>query len=81
LEPEFRAIDDLWNNGPFAPVECGAIDKVLNNYYGSLLAHKVIERQGSKELTPAATARLLGMEEDKLRSDRGAWKVVLNLKL
>jgi len=77
LNREFSALDKLWNDGPFAPPECRALDGVLSGYYGCLLSHNHVALRRAKDLQPDVVQRLLRDDETRLASFRGAWSVVL----
>lgn len=77
LQREFSTIDDLWNNGPFAPPECRALEAVLSDYYGCLLSHNHVALRRARDLQPEVVHRLLRQDEARLVSFRGAWSVVL----
>ncbi len=77
LDREFSELDELWNNGPFAPPECRALDGVLSGYYGCLLSHNHVALRRAKDLQPEVVQRLLRDDETRLASFRGAWSVVL----
>jgi hypothetical protein len=79
LNGEFAVVDQLWNNGPFAPSECGPLDAALSGYYNCLLAHRHIEVYRSGALAAATVSRLLRSEEEKLGYFRGTWRVLLDI--
>lgn len=79
LNGDFAVVDDLWNNGPFAPSECGPLDAALSAYYNCLLAHRHIEVYRSGALSAATVSRLLRSEEEKLGYFRGTWRVLLDI--
>jgi hypothetical protein len=79
LNRDFAVVDELWNNGPFAPPECGPLDAALSGYYNCLLAHRHVEVYRSGALSAATVSRLLRSEEEKLRHFRGTWRVLLDI--
>src|SRR5260370_9523762 len=77
LNGEFAVVDDLWNNGPFAPSECGPLDAALSAYYNCLLAHRHIEVYRLGALSAATDSRLLRSGDEKMGYFRGTWRVLL----
>lgn len=79
LNGDFAVVDELWNNGPFCPPECGPLDAALSRYHNCLLAHRHIEVYRSGALPAATVSRLLRSEEEKLGYFRGTWRVLLDI--
>jgi hypothetical protein len=77
LQREFSTLDDLSNNGPYAPPECRALEAVLSDYYGCLLSHNHVALRRAKELQPEVVNRLLRKDEARLVSFRWAWSIIL----
>jgi hypothetical protein len=80
LKTDFSAVDSLWNDGPYAPPECAAIETVLGRYYGHLLTHNQVELRRSKELSIEAVQRLLRRTEAEITGLKGAWRIVVDIK-
>ena len=81
LRRQFKEADDLWNSGPFAPVQYAALAEALSTYNGVLFGHESVAIYRAPKLTPDVTARLLRDSEVRLRDLRGAWRILLPASL
>lgn len=77
LRKRFKEADDLWNEGPFPPVQHKALHDALTAYFDALFSHEFVAIYRSRELSPDVVARLLKDSEARLRDSRGAWRAVL----
>jgi hypothetical protein len=77
LREQFQAVDTLWDKGPLAPVRHRAVADALTALHGAVFEHEFLAIYRKPKLTADVLAKLLHIDETKMREFRGSWRVLL----
>jgi len=75
LAARFNEVDELWNKGADAPVECAQLDDMLTAHYRAVFESYFVAKVRREALPSATLERLLRQSLDRMRQCRGAWQV------
>jgi hypothetical protein len=70
----FNEVDELWNKGPDAPVECAQLDEMLKGHYDAMFQNYFVAKYRRQAFPPKMLEQVLRESLDRMSRCRGAWQ-------
>jgi hypothetical protein len=75
LVARFETVDQMWEAGLDAPVECASLDGALKAQHRAMFDSYYVAKHRRKALPPATLERLLHQSLEQMETCRGAWRM------